>query len=400
MRFHYTARDDKRNIHRGIVDADQSKTAAAILKERKLLPIDIVAVQPWMDIGNSLAKFRKISPVEVTNFTRQLSTMITAGLPLTDGLNILKLQSSSSFSPVVKSIIDDIQGGVSLSDALAKHPQVFSKVYVALIKAGEAAGVLETILSRVADSLEKSREFTSKVKGAMIYPIIVLIGMVAVMGVMVVVVIPKLTTLYSDFGVEIPFATQAIVSISDLVIHWGWLFLPLLIAAGYGVGWYLKQPTGRKQWDRQIYKIPVVGPLLQQIMLTELTRTFSLLVGAGVSIVEALNIVAEALDNVKVEEQVRGIAKKVEKGFPVSISFSECELFPPILGQMMAVGEETGKLDDVLQKLSTFYESESEQKVKALTTAIEPLIIILLGIGVGFLVFAIIMPIYTLTSKF
>lgn len=400
MRYSYTARDAKGAIVKGVIDADRPKAAAAVLNGRKLLPISVTPLQPWMDIGNSLTRMRRVSAVEVTNFTRQLSTMITAGLPLTDGLNLLKLQSSPMFSPIVGSILDDVQGGVSLSDALAKYPRVFSKVYVALVKAGEAAGVLETILNRLADSLEKSREFSAKVKGAMIYPVIVLIGMVGVMGIMVVVVIPKLTTLYAEFGVQLPFATRVVVGISDIALHRGWLIAPLLIAAGYGVGWYLKQPAGRKQWDKLIYKVPVVGPLLRQIMLTELTQTLSLLVGAGVSIVEALDIVAGALGNVVVEEAVRGVAKKVEKGFPVSISFSESELFPPILGQMMAVGEETGKLDDVLIKLSAYYATESEQQVKALTTAIEPLIIILLGLGVGFLIFSIVMPIYTLTNQF
>lgn len=400
MRFRYTARDNKGTLQKGTIDADKSRTAAAVLKERQLLAVSIEPVQRWLDLGAGLAKFRRVSTTEVANFTRQLSTMITAGLPLTDGLNLLKLQSSVTFSPVVGSILDNVQGGESLSDALAKHPQVFSQVYIALVKAGESAGVLETILGRLADNLEKSREFSSKVKGAMIYPVIVLVGMLAVMILMVVVVIPKLTTLYSEFGVKLPLATQIIVGISDVTIKFGWFILPLLILLGFGVKRYLNQSAGRKVWDKVSYQIPVVGPLLQQIMLTELTQTLALLVGAGVSIVEALKIVAGALGNVVVEEQIQNVAKKVEKGFPVSISFSESETFPPILGQMIAVGEETGKLDDVLAKLSKYYETESEQKVKALTTAIEPLIIILLGVGVSFLVVSIIMPIYNLTNQF
>lgn len=400
MKYRFTARDEKRAVHSGVIDAEGTKSVAAVLKERKLTPINIVPIQAWMDIGVSFSKLRKVGSVEVSNFTRQLATMITAGLPITDGLNLLKLQSSPMFSPIVGAILDDVQGGVSLSEALSKHPQVFSKVYIALVKAGESAGVLETILQRLADSLEKSREFGAKVKGAMVYPIIIIIGMIVVIAIMMVVVIPKLTDLYKDFGAELPFATKVIVALSNFSTHYWWLTIILIVGAVYGARYLINRPDGRKKWDAAKFKIPILGQLLQQVMLTEMTRTLSLLVGAGVSVVEALNIVAGALGNTVVEAEVHNIAKKVEQGFPLSISFSESPVFPPMLGQMVAVGEETGKMDEVLAKLSGFYETESDHQVKALTTAIEPLIIVLLGGGVGFLMFAVIMPIYTLTSKF
>ncbi len=400
MKYRYSARDDKRILHSGVIEAETSKLVVSVLQERKLIPIKIIPLQGLQDLGSSLNYFRKVSSIEVANFTRQLATMMTAGLPITDGLNLLELQSSPAFSPIVGAILDDVQAGVSLSESLSRHPQIFSRVYVALVKAGESAGVLETILQRLADSLEKSREFQGRIKGALIYPLIVIIGMFIVMVIMMTVVIPKLTLIYGEFGAKLPLATRLIVGISDFSVHFWWLVILLVGGSLYGAWLYINHPTGRQKWDSYQYKIPVVGKLLQQVMLTELTRTLSLLIGTGVSVVEALNIVAGALGNSVVETEIIRISKKVERGFPLSISISESPLFPIMLGQMVAVGEETGKMDEVLTKLSHFYETESDQQVKTLTTAIEPMIIIVLGVGVGFLMFAVIMPIYGITNQF
>lgn len=400
MKFRYSARDGKRAVVKGVIEAQQAKQVADILRERKLMPITIQPSRTWLNPGGILSQLRRVSVVDTTNFTRQLSTMMTAGLPLTDALNLLRLQSSPQFSRIVQSILESVQAGVSLSQALSRHSQVFSGVYVALVKAGETAGVVETILARLADSMDQSRDFSSKIKGALIYPAIILVGMVLVMIIMVWVVIPKLTSLYTDFGAQLPLSTRIIVGFSNFMVQFGWLVMIGLVGMGFAINYYLRLPQGRRQWDQLKFRLPIVGPLLDQAMLAELTRTLALLVGAGVSVVEALNVVAVALGNVAVESQLQRIAKRVEKGFPLSLSFSESEIFPPMVGQMIAVGEETGKLDDVLNKLSQYYESESGFRVKALTTAIEPLIIILLGVGVGFLVFSVIMPIYSLTSHF
>jgi len=399
MRFRYAARDGSGKMIRGTVDAVDAKSAAGVLKERKMLPISLDQDSKSINLANFTVKWGRISVSDMANFTRQLSTMITAGLPLTDSLSLLRMQSGPALSPVVSAILLDVQSGVSLSEAMGKHPQAFSKVFVSLVKAGEAAGVVETILNRLADNLEKSREFKAKVISAMIYPVIVLFGMVGVMMVMMIVVVPKLTEVYKQFNADLPIATKTVIAISDFMVHYWFLAGLGLVGLIFGAIAYLKTPMGRRWWDELVYKIPIVGPLSKQVMMTELTRTLALLVGAGVSVVEALNIVADALGNVVIESEIKLIAKRVEKGFPISISFSESGHFPPIAGQMIAVGEETGKLDDVLTKLSSYFESESEQKVKGLTAAIEPLIIILLGIGVGFLIFAIILPIYDITNK-
>jgi len=398
MRFKYTARDIKGGKSQGTVDANDLKAAAASLREMKMIPVSIVPEGGGLEVLN-VSVGSGVGMQDVTNFTRQMATMLTAGLPLTDALNLLKLQSSPGMSGVVTAILGDVQAGVALSEAMVKHPKVFSSTYVSLVRAGEAAGVVETVLNRLADNLEKSREFIGKVKGAMVYPVIVLIGMVAVVAVMMVFVVPKITTLYGEFDTQLPWATKLVIGVSNFMINQWWVVVIGLIVTVVGGRFLLASPEGKAWKDARFYKLPIFGPLSKNMMLTEFTRTLSLLIGSGVSIVDALNISSGSVNNVIVEGSIKQIAKQVEKGFPVSIGFADSPLFPPIVGQIMAVGEETGKMDEVLNKLSHYFEVDAEERVKGLTSAIEPLIIIVLAIGVGFLMFAIIMPIYGITDK-
>jgi type II secretory pathway component PulF len=399
MKIRYTAKDFNGKTVKGIVEAGSLKAAAGLLKEQSLIPITVLEEKKGVGLEAINAMLGRVTDSDITTFTRQLSTMITAGLPLTDALNLLKAQSSTAFSNIIGAVLLDVQSGISLSVALAKHPKVFGKVYIALVKAGEAAGVMEKVLNRLADTAERGREFKGKVVGAMIYPVIILVGMVAVMLMMVVMVIPKMKDLYADFGEELPFATKMILAVSDFTINYWWVLLAGTAGLVFLVRSALTSKTGQEIWGRWIFKLPVMGPLVRQTVLSEFTRTSALLLSAGVSVVESLRIVSESVGNVVVEKDIRRIANQVEKGFPVSISFSESEIFPPIIGQMVAVGEETGKLDDVLEKISHYFESESEQKIKGLTTAIEPIILMVMAVGIGFLLYAIIMPIYGITNK-
>ncbi len=260
---------------------------------------------------------------------------------------------------------------------------------------------MDEVLVRLADTMEKQQEFKGKVKGALIYPAIIVGGMIVVGFIMMIFVIPRLTSLYEDFDAERPMATQILIGFSTFLMR----FWPILLILGgfafYGLSLYRKTPTGRRRIDELLFKIPIFGPLQRQVILTELTRTLSLMVGSGVSILEALNISAGVVGNVVISDALKDAAKQVEKGFPVAFSFAKHpEAFPYILSQMIAVGEETGKMDEVLSKVSHVFEVESDQKVKTLTAAIEPLVMVMLGLGVGFLVIAIILPIYNLTSQF
>jgi type IV pilus assembly protein PilC len=399
-RFNYKAKDKSGRLVRGEVEASDSFVAAKLVRQRGLVVLSITPARE--SIFRFLLRLReRITLADVAALTRQLATMINAGLPITEALLILRSQSKGSVQKVVAQILADVEGGESLSSAMSRHPKVFSPTYLALIKAGEVGGVMDDVLVRLADNLEKEQEFKGKVKGALIYPVIVVVGMLVVGLIMMIFVIPRLTSLYGEFDAKLPMATQILISISGILVKF-WPFLLVIAVVGiYGFRAYRKTPIGRKRTDELIFKIPVFGELQRQVLLTELTRTLSLMVGAGVSILEALNVTAGVVDNTVVSDALKDAAKQVEKGFPIAYSFAKHpEAFPFILSQMVAVGEETGKMEEVLKKVSHVFEVESDQKVKGLTSAIEPLVMVMLGLGVGFLVIAIILPIYNLTSQF
>jgi len=399
MKFVYTGKIIGGKSIRGTVEASSVKAASESLRNQHIIPVAIREANQSFSLENFMPGRNGVGVGELANFTRQLSTMITAGLPLTDALNLLKMQSGPRLTKVSAAILTDVQGGIALSEAMGKFPDVFSRVYVALVKAAEAAGVMETVLNRLAETSEKSREFHSKIIGAMIYPIIIVIGMIGVTVMVVVLVIPKLSDLYKEVGSELPVMTKMLIAVSDIAVKYWWLGIILGVGGFIGFGNYFRSDAGRKFWDSIRFKLPIVGPMSQQVMLTEFTRTMALLVSAGVSVVDSLDIVSSAVGNSEVEREVKKIARQVEKGFPVSICFSESRQFPQIVGQMVAVGEETGRLDEVMEKLSRFFETEAETRIKALTTAIEPLILMVMAVGVGFLMYAVVMPLYDVINK-
>ncbi len=398
--YNYKAKNRTNELIIGEVEATNERHAARLIRERGLIVLTIKPVRE--NILSIVKKFKdRVKSSDVTTFTRQLSTMINAGLPITESLHILRNQSKGPMQKVVATILADVEGGESLSSALSKHNKIFSPTFIALIKSGEVGGVMDEVLARLADNMEKQQEFKGKVKGALIYPIIIVIGMCAVALIMMIFVIPRLTTLYEDFNAELPLPTRILIGISTFLIKFWPLILILVFFGAYGFLLYRKSTNGRRKTDQLIFKIPIFGDLQKQIILTNVTRTLSMMIGAGVSILDALSITAEVVDNVIISIALKDAAKQVEKGFPIAFSFARHpDAFPYILSQMIAVGEETGKMEEILKKISRVFEVESDEKVKGLTSAIEPLIMILLGLGVGFLVIAVILPIYNLTSNF
>lgn len=397
--FKYTAKNQYGETIKGKVEARNLKQAATELAVRQLLVID---VHPFTDDSFAAVKafVSGVKFSDIVNFTRQLSTMISAGLPLANALSILVQQSKSEMSRLVAQILQDVEGGLTFTKALEKHPTIFSSIYIQLVHAGEVGGVLDDILGRLATNMEKTKEFRAKTRGAMIYPIIVLLAMVVVATVMMIFVIPKLSDMYADFGAELPLPTLILISISNFMVTFWWLMI-LIIAGGiFAFREWKKTHAGHVAFDRFILKLPILGDLSKKIVLTEFARTLSLLLGAGISLLQALEIVTQGVDNIIYKEALQDVYKQVEKGVAISKALSKYDDFPPILHQMMSVGEETGKLDEVLGKLAVYFEQESEQAVKNLTAAIEPLIMIVLGIGVGAMVIAVILPIYNLTSQF
>lgn len=398
MRYKYKARDQKLQLVTGEVEAPNAVQAAKLLKSRTLIVVDLAEARKPLEFMRRVQE--RVKDEDVTNFTRQMATMIKAGLPITEVLVILRTQSKGALQDVVSQVLADVEGGSSLSAALQTHPKVFTPSYIALIKSGEAGGVLDDVLVRLADNLEKREEFKGKVKGALIYPVIVVAGMIVVSFIMLVYVIPRLTSLYTELDAELPFATKFLIGVSGFASQYWYVIIIVVAVAAYAIASYRRTPKGKRKTDEFLYRLPIAGELSQKVTLAELTRTLSLMIGAGVSILDALMISSKVVENAVIGDALTDAAKMVEKGFPISFTFAKHpEAFPFILSQMVAVGEETGKLDEVLAKVSHVFEVESDQKVKALTSAVEPIILMLLGIGVAFLVIAIILPIYNLTTQ-
>lgn len=399
-KFAYKVKTKDDQTIKGIVEAKDIRQGAKILQDKGFLVISLIP--QGVSLSSSIrGRFsNRANSNDKVNFTRQLSTMIAAGLRVTEALEILESQSSPAMSRVVSDILRDIESGSNFTAALEKHPDIFDQVYLALIRAGEAAGVLDKVLARLADNLEKQKDFKGKIKGAMIYPIIVVSAMILVAGVMIVFVIPKMMSIYDEFQAELPLPTKILLQISNLASHFWWLGVIIIIGLIFVWRTLSAKPAFKKQFDKFFFAIPIIGKLRKQIMLTEFIRTLGLLVGSGVLIVEALEIVRYSLVSPIYQEAISTVIKEVQRGFPFAAALANTQVFPPIISQMVGVGEETGKMDEVLMKIASYFEQEADAAVKGLTTAIEPLIMIVLGIGVGFLVIAVIMPIYNLTSQF
>jgi len=400
LEFSYKAKDTSSKTVKGIVEADTRDKAVSLLKERGLFVISIHEGKGWeMDLGN-IQFWGKVSQNEVAVFTRQLSTMINAGLPINDALFALKEQVSPKFAQIVSEILQRVEGGESLGKALEGWPDIFGRAYIASVQSGEAAGVLDKVLLRLADDMEEEKKFRANIKGAMIYPIIVVVAMIIVAAIMMIVVIPKMTSLYSELGADLPGPTKMLMAVSSFASRFWWIVLLMLIGLVYGFSVFRKTEKGAEIIDQLILKLPIVGPLQEKTAFSTVTRTLGLLLSTGVPLVEALDIVADVANNSIFRKAIKSAARGVEKGRPLSQMLSLSGVFPPIFYQMTAVGEGTGKLDETLEKVSIYFKGEAEAAVKGLTSAIEPIIMIILGLGVGFLVIAVIMPIYNLTSQF
>jgi len=397
--FRYKARDKDDEVVEGALEASNEKEAVQILRGKNLLIIKLV-VDSGDTLASFFASFQKPKLDEMANFTRQFATMIGSGLSLVESLRVLRDQSKPAMALVIEKVAGEIEAGSTLAGAMEKSEGGFSSVYIALVRVGEAAGILDKILVKLAETLEAEQDFRSKTKGALVYPAIVVSGMIVVTTIMMIFVIPKMTDMYTDMGIDLPMITQILVGVSSFMVHFWWLLLVVFGGAVVFFKRWSKTEMGGLIVEQAKFKIPIWGALQKDIIMAKFARTMGLLAGAGISILEALEIVSSTLGSIIFAEGLKRAASRVEKGESLADSLSVVSEFPPILSQMVAVGEQTGKVDEVLTRLAIFYESESAQKIKALTTAIEPLIMIVMGVGVGFLVAAVIMPIYHLTSQF
>ncbi|OGY30234.1 MAG: hypothetical protein A3F35_03240 [Candidatus Woykebacteria bacterium RIFCSPHIGHO2_12_FULL_45_10] len=396
--YKYTVKDAKGLNRSGLIEAADPEAASSILHERGFVVISIERKGQGLPF---LGFLKNVNLSTQANFTRQLATMIVSGLPLTDALVVLQKQTENEkMREIITSLANEIQAGNTFASALAKHSNVFSAAYINIVRSGEASGTLDSVLQKLADNLEREREFQSKVKGAFVYPIIIMIAMALVTSIMMIFVVPKLTELYVSLKVNLPLPTIILIALSKFMSSFWWLIIIAIVGLTSAYRRYRKTPHGSLVIDTLLMKIPVMGKLNRDSSMTELTRTLGSLVGAGVPILEALKIAGEVATNAVHRRAVSRAATLVEKGTTLSKAIAQEAVFPPILPQMIAVGEETGKMDDVLEKLAHYFDVEVEQQVKNLTTALEPIIMVILGIMVALLVISIILPIYSITSAF
>jgi len=399
--FRYSAKDKKGATRTGTVEALNKEKAARVLEDHELIPISIVPEAKGFALSKLTKGFQKVSGSELVVFTQQLATMVGAGLPLAQSLQTLEVQSDNpKMRQVLAESRQDVEGGTPLSEAFAKHPELFTHVYTNLIKVGETSGQLDKVLLRLSQNLEKQQEFKSKVKGAMVYPILILVAMVGVFVLLMVYVVPNLAEVYKSFDAELPPTTKLIIAISDLLTKRLWLFIVMIVAFVFVFMRFKNTTRGEYFFARLVFKMPIMGRLQKNIDVTEFTRTFGLLISSGVPIMQALEIVSDSMSNVLYQDSLRNAAKQVEKGVALGVPLANDPNFPPMLTQMVSVGEETGKLDEILFRLADFMEMQTDSSIKGLTTALEPIILVLLGGMVAFLVLSIVMPIYNLTSSF
>ncbi|PIT89368.1 MAG: hypothetical protein COU27_00530 [Candidatus Levybacteria bacterium CG10_big_fil_rev_8_21_14_0_10_36_7] len=395
MQFSYTGVDSTSSKKSGKLEANSEKEVVEYLRENGITPISVKKNR-----GKEIAFFSKVKTSDVVLFTRQLSSMILTGLTLIESLNILKSQKNKpEMQKIIEDLIVKISEGSSFSKVLSDHKDVFSNVYIALIQAAEAGGLLDKILVRLADNLEKSEDLKKRVKSAFFYPAIIISGVLLVIAIMNIFVIPQLGELYKNLNLDLPVSTKIVLGISSIFTKF-WPVAIIVIVLGYILFLRLKKSdSGIKTIDRLKLKLPIFGSIYTLSTLDEITRTLSLLIGSGTSIVEGLNITSNVANNIHYRNAIKNSVGMVEKGVTLSSAFEYQKLFPPILIQMVKVGESTGKIDDSLLKMSEYFQRDLDLKVRNLTTAIEPILIVVLGITVAFLILSVITPIYSLISE-
>lgn len=397
--FTYKARDFQGVDHKGSIDTVDASRAARILIKKGLVVTSIVEKKVSAPLFDSL--FNRVSFDELVIATRQLATMIDSGLVLSESVDILvSQQANPNFKKVLEVVSRDLKSGLDLASALRKHPRVFPSLYCSLVKAGEQAGNLDVILNQMANNLERDREFKSRVRGAMIYPVMIMLMMVVVIGIMMFFVVPKLTGLYTQSDIELPLPTKILIGSSSFFISYWWAMLVAIIVFVIGFRKWVATPEGRYNFDALLLKTPIIGRVISGAAMTNFTRTLGLLTTAGVPILDSITIVADVIGNSVYKKALLETRLGVERGLTMSAQLQMVGVFPNIIPQMYRVGEETGKIDKVSFKMADYFESEADHLVKNMTVIIEPVILVVLGVGVAFLVLSIILPIYKLTTSF
>jgi len=397
--YAYKVRDRAGKVVEGELEADNAQLVVSKLRSMGYVPIEVAQTS-----GKTLQRDLKIPGFsdrvklkDVAVFSRQFATMINAGLSLLRALYILAEQTENkALAEIANQVRIDVEKGASLSQALAKHPKAFNRLYISMVKAGEIGGVLDSVLLRLADTIEKQVELRRKVKSAMTYPTVVAILVLTIVTAMLLFVIPMFQNIYKELGGTLPVPTQVLINISAFCRQFWYIIFFGEIGAAWGFRRWINSEEGRKRWDAIKLRVPIFGKLVRKTALARFSRTLSALVRSGVPILESLEIVADTSGNHVVAEAVRDTQGAVKRGDPLSKNLENHEVFPPMVVQMMAVGEETGALDDMLDKIADFYDQEVEATVDALTSLIEPLLIVVMGVCVGGMIISLYLPMFNI----
>ena len=399
--FQYKVRDNQGRLLQGSLDGDSQTLVADKLRQMGYVPI---AIQ--QESSSKLQRDLKIPGLsdrvnqkDVAVFSRQFATMINSGLSLLRALNILSDQTENpTLARTIAEVRTDVEKGISLSAALAKHPKVFKRLYVAMIRAGEIGGVLDSVLLRLAENLEKDVALKQKIKSAMTYPTVVFCLVILIMVGMLIFVVPTFKNLYKDLGGSLPLPTKVLIALSDRAKQFWYVLAALMIGSWVGLRRWVNTEKGRGKWDAMKLRVPVFGQLVHKSALSRFSRTLSVLMRSGVPILQSLEIVRETVNNVVVSNAVQDVAASVKEGESIAKPLERHDIFPPMVVQMISVGEETGALDTMLAKISDFYDQEVEATVEALTSLIEPVLIAVMGVVVGGMVVALYMPMFNIIN--
>jgi type IV pilus assembly protein PilC len=398
MQYSYLARDQKGAFVKGMVEANDREGATEAISGRGLIPVKIG--EQGKGLSMQLSFRRGVPLLEKVMFARQLSTMVSAGLPLAQSLHILASQSKNKkMQDVISDLAKDVEGGMSFSGALSKHPSIFNQVTVSMVKAGETGGILDQVLDGLATQLEREHSTVGKIRGAMIYPSVIFGALIVMFILMMTMVIPQLTNIFKQMNTQLPLNTHIVIWISDAFTKYWVITAVTTIILVIAVFRYVRTENGRHLWHRILLKLPVAGAMSTKLNLARFTSTLGSLMAGGIPVVESLNIVADTASNILFKEELLEVAKQVSNGVPISKALEPSPYYPLLVKQMIAVGEETGELDKILQKLAGFYEEEIDNMTKNLTSIIEPVLLIVIGVAVGFLVISIILPLYNMQPQ-
>ncbi|OGF23623.1 hypothetical protein A3H09_03525 [Candidatus Falkowbacteria bacterium RIFCSPLOWO2_12_FULL_45_13] len=396
--FKYKALTRDKKLRTGMAEANSREYVEDILKEKGL---SIVAISPLTGVKKPGLDFlSRVKKKDVVIFSRQFSVLISANVAMVQALKILIDQTSGqALKIIISEVTDEVDAGSPLSEALSKRPDVFSGFYVSVIRSGETSGKLDEVLNYLADEMEKDYDMMGKVRGAMIYPVFVLCALAAVGAVMMVFVVPKLTAILTESGAELPLSTKIVIGASDFMAEYWWLLILIIGGLFFAVRFYIKRPKGRKQADLVKLKLPIFGHLFQLIYLVRFTRSMNTLIVGGVTISNSLKVSAEVVGNAVYRELVEKTIKEVEDGNSISSVFINSGYIPKMVSQMLNIGEKTGKMDIVLARITNFYSREIDNMVANLMTLMEPIIMVIMGVAVGIMVAAIILPMYNLAGS-